>query len=226
MGIYLDKFSKVKALKQGYEVHKLVKSNRNRLMEDPDRKFTAERYSTLGKAIMTVFMRASRKDVQSYIGREGKYSAAIALATIIFDQTVIHPEEGEVTGNNLDFFLAGLSSTNSLNRQLAEELVRANRKITFEEIPTDAREGMEQAVRTENYLALFVAVQTDSTLPPLGFTRAEELHVDESLQLRPLGELRELAVPEGQKDTYGIAAVGRVTQLYYRKPSQTQFRPY
>ena len=217
MGIYLEEYSrsKPKVLQQGFGIRRLVASESDWLKQDPDRKYTAKHYANLFNAIGSVARIASSEDLQAYIIRDRRHRVAIGLATVIFDQSVVHPEIGIVRGNNLDYWLRP-SSDHGFHKEVAEELVLVSRKLTTEFI-SKYPYGHGYDIDTKNYPPLFVAVQNDSTIPPFGFTQPEELHVLHHLSLKPVGEPRELSVPEGQKDRYGIAAVGRVTQLYYRE---------
>jgi hypothetical protein len=221
MGIYLEKYSVLKSPKQGYQIHKLTAHNFNWLAEDPDRRQTARRYNALIKSIRTVAKIALSDSVDAFIIRERKHTVAIGLASIIFDQSVVHPEEGIVRGNNLDYWVTRLSSTNQISKSVAEELVDANMYLTQESFPTKDHVGTDTEEIVKNYPSLFVAVQDDSKISPAGFTNADELHVSEYLRLKPLGEPAKLSVSEGQDDIHGIAAVGRTTQLYYRKASSS-----
>lgn len=70
-------------------------------------------YSTFTDAYRRVRRLAVSEELDAYIIR--KDDTAIGLATVIRDQHIVHPSEGRVEGDDLDYWLKSLSS-NGLHR--------------------------------------------------------------------------------------------------------------
>src|SRR4051812_22337704 len=102
MTIHLESYSLPKSPKQAVDLHDLVENEQQWLGDIfPD---TTERYSGLMQAFKSVVRIAMSKEVHAYIIRPGRYlNAAIGVATVIPDQAVLHPDEGRIGGDDIDY---------------------------------------------------------------------------------------------------------------------------
>jgi hypothetical protein len=210
MEVYLEKYSLIKSPKQGYDVSRLVASEKGWL--EKDRSETVQRYRDWRHAVKNVGRIAMNEDLQSYIIRDRKHGIAKGLATIIFNQVVIHPDPaiGLIRGHNLDYWLNPAEGSD-FHAIVAEELVYATGRPEF--APTDPYDG---GYNDRQYDAVFTVVQKSETNPPIGLM-GSETPVLANYTLSALGESGFLSVPEEWDDTYDVARSGQISQIYYRK---------
>jgi hypothetical protein len=76
-------------------------------------------YATFNSAYRRIRRLAASEELNAYIIRED--DTAIGLATVVRDQHVVHPSEGEITGDDLDYWLKSLSS-NGLHQAVVARL--------------------------------------------------------------------------------------------------------
>ncbi len=110
--IALEQFSpdKLPAALQAWRVNKLVKNAASWLQtEQPG---TVARYEELLKAHHNIRRLAGSKAIQAYI-IHSPAAANIGLATVIQDQDVVHPQEGRIEGDDIDYWLN--VNTNSIH---------------------------------------------------------------------------------------------------------------
>ena len=185
MRVRLDRFSKFKAPKQGKDIHRLV-TEQSDWLEDafPE---TVRRYSEYPDAIKNVARLASSDVLNAYIIRLDR--VARGLATIIFDQTVIHPRRGEVSGNDLDYWIAPPAS-NELHKDIATAVLLENTQLEHRR-----RHGCPHSVIGE--------IKTGQANPPEGLADI----------MFPVGDPAVLATPSGD-DPFGVTKGGAQVQLY------------
>jgi hypothetical protein len=210
MGVYLEKYSKIKSPKQGYDVSRLVASEKEWL--EQDRPETVRRYRDFQHAVKNVGRLAMYEDLRPYIIRDRKHGVAKGLATIIFNQVVIHPDPaiGLIKGHNLDYWL-NQAEDSDFHARVAEELVCATGRPEF--VPTKLY-GSDYNGR--QYDALFTVVQETETNPPIGLMGCGT-QIFSDYTLSALGEPGFLSVPEDWVDTYDVAGSGQKSQIYYRE---------
>lgn len=215
MGVYLERFSRVKALKQGGEIHDLVRYQRDWL-EDvrPD---TVQRYRDLPHAIRNVARLAATEGIDAYIIRGKKHRMARGLATVVADQTVIHPdpEIGVVKGDDLDYWLRSYES-NDFHAAVARSLVYASAKPHLGFIDNGPDNiGMGALLDKQGYHRAFATVPADQgDHLPLGLMGRQ---VASPPHMYARGEPAALSMPEGQEDRFGVTRGGAVVQLYYKE---------
>lgn len=121
LDVSLERFSLWKAPSQGNRVKNLVEQNKDWLLGTYPG--TVDRYRDYPHAVKNVARIAVNSQMDGYIVRH-KNGHEIGLATTISGQTLVHPEKGEVTGTDLDYWLDPFLDDESLHLQTAVELVR------------------------------------------------------------------------------------------------------
>jgi len=212
--ISLVKYSTDKNIgtQQATKILELVQQKRNYLEKDPDRKLTAMRYLDEDASVSSQKRTATNTGIDAFTIVDNLSNRCEGIATVIFNVSVMHPDVGIVAGHNLDYWLSE-SSSDELHREVAEKLVILCKEkfssFVFPDIILD---------KIKDDFSFFSAVQNDSVISPLGFTRATDLGVDPNLAMKPYGDMKKLKLPKGEKDIFEVAAKGRKTQLYLVKP--------
>jgi hypothetical protein len=209
MGAYLESYSFYKSPIQGHELHKLVMSERDWL--ETERPSTVRRYSDNRRAIRNVSRIALNSEIMAFIVREKKYHLAIGVATVILNQTVVHPELGIVQGNNLDYWI----------KESCDEKVHNSVGIELEYVggsPQPAFHSSQPGSAVGYYKGkmlrpIFSVIQIDDAYPPIGLMGNSEQIKKASLMT--FGSNAELTPLEGEVDTYDVAGSGRISQIYY-----------
>ncbi|HUD06672.1 MAG TPA: hypothetical protein VMR34_02185 [Candidatus Saccharimonadales bacterium] len=209
MGAHLEKFStnNLVAMKQAGEVFGLVNRQGDWLAQaQPD---TAKRYSSPLRAIMSLHRTATNEGISAYIIREQKHKAAQGLATVIFNQSIVHPNPdiGIISGDDLDYWLTP-GESQDLHRAVGDELVYASAKRRFRQNLTKSS-GVASV--TGRYM-VFATVVEGHPNPPLGLIG--DMAGYHPTQLSPAGEPASLGVPEGVEDVFEVARKGAVSQVY------------
>jgi hypothetical protein len=209
MSVYLEKFSRVKPL-QGVQVHELVASNSDWLKND--RPEAWERYRDTPHAVKNIARIAVVEGFQAYIIRGSKHDTARGLATLIFNQAVVHPDPkiGEVAGDDLDYWLSP-DETPDFHAKVAEALLQASRERIKSHPENGPYVESDRAAKLGHFGSMAV-IQTDLINPPIGLMGPNHLG---SPRFHELGDPAELSTPIGADDPYDIAHKEHVSQIYY-----------
>lgn len=201
MSVSLDNFSLLRAPKQARDIHRLVLDEIDWLRESfPD---TVKRYEDVRKAVKNVARLAISEGINAYIIRKDK--VAKGLATIIFDQTVLHPIAGRVDGNDLDYWLAK-DADEELHNQTAACLLEENDRVSGRHhMYTSYDPVMGNRPDVQRIIPVMAAVKVGQPYPPIGLTES----------LSAVGEPSPLKTPDGG-DPFGVTKGGTVLQLYRR----------
>lgn len=204
MSMSLEPFSVLKSPLQGLDSQRLVASQGDWLEDAwPG---AAARYRDFWHAVKNVARLASNEGMQAYIIK--KQRAAKGLATIIFDQVVIHPDEGEVTGYDLDYWLPPFTSesdhmaTALLLRSACEDLHRQRQLASQGPLtPSETQIPLPPVpVPPATYMA---TIRAGDINPATGL----------SIMMHEVGQPAVLSVPTGN-DPFGVTKGGAVLQLY------------
>lgn len=209
MGIYLEKYSFYKSPLQGREIHQLVVSEKDRL--DQERPDTLKRYADDIVSMRSIARIALSKEVMAFIVRDDKLDRAIGIATVIMNQAVVHPEIGEIQGNNLDYWIKE-SCEESIHNAVGIELEDTGKLLK----PVLFVNEIGAPVNRKKFKKsnpIFAVVQIDDLNPPIGLMGNSAQMKGHSLVSR--GEPAILTPPEGRIDTYDVAGSGRISQIYY-----------
>ena len=177
---------------QGRQLHQLVQKAQPWL--EAIAPGTVERYRDTTHAIANVRRIATAEGMQAFIIKE--HRVALGVATLIFDQTIVHPDAGEVAGTDLGYWVAE-DVDDVLHRRIARELMQKNEYVM------DMR---NEGVPVEHH---------EYTLVTAVPTMLEPEHRPRGLEatMQPVGEPASLEVPSGT-DTYGVTFDGLESQLY------------
>ena len=162
---------------------------------------TVERYRDIPHAIANVRRITTAEGMQAFIIKE--HRVALGIATLIFDQTIIHPEACEVQGTDVGYWVAE-DVDDALHRRIARDLMLKNEYVM------DMREE-NVAVEQHQYslvAAIPTALNTDHR--PRGLEAT----------MQPFGEPGSLQVPDGV-DTFGVTFGGQEAQLLVRSYTKT-----
>jgi hypothetical protein len=204
MAIQLERFSIFKAPIQGPLLHDLVAQESDWLKEVfPG---TVQRYRNKLHAAKNVARIAHSEGMRAFIIKEEK--VARGIATIIFEQTVIHPTEGEFTGNDLDYWLAS-DATTDMHNNVAFKLMIENGHIDNARrggyLPTDPFGGRDLSVKLAGPHPIMGTIVDNQQHPPIGL----------GYVMSPVGDPAVLRTPDGT-DPYGLTKDGAEVQLYER----------
>ncbi len=148
---------------------------------------TAKRYETRKSARRSVARISEHKGIEAFVIRKGKI--AFGIGTIITDQTLYHPTEGGIRGDDLDYWLGrhGLNDA-----KMHEQTVQ---KLVLEAIAAGSDAPNLMATAQPKQLAV----------QPLGFPSI----------LQPVGEPARLGT-DLRNDPWGLTKDGAVLQLFAR----------
>jgi len=197
----LDSFSTLKAIPQGYHIGNVVHANRDKLKKD-GRGGTVERYRDLPRAVKNVARlarHARRKGnfLPFLIHEKGK-NEVLGLATIVLNQTVIHPNLGAIRGDDLDYW----ADTSLLSQARQDDLHKAV-----------AREIVSRCAKPSALFRrhLFTTVVEGQQFLPLGLI---EPAAGAGFIMDPVGEPAVLTMPGQKEDTFGVTRNPATVQVY------------
>jgi hypothetical protein len=172
MNVYLEQFSEEDAHTQAKDVNRLVESQSDWLkVLQPG---TLARYESVRKARKNILRLATTPSFEAYMVKTSNTNVAIGLATIIFGQSIIHPnpEVGKFDGHDLDYWLGDLQSTD-VHREVADDLVLASAGFSIARERHPSRVAIEEAMLMnplQSHYQVLAAVPIDRPVnrKPLG----------------------------------------------------------
>lgn len=202
MNVHLESFQQFFSPMQGRDLQRLISEEREWLSaEFPG---TVKRYEDLRGSMRSVIRTAGRNYLRAFIIRNGKLARGIA--TVIFDQSVIHPAEGTFTGNDLDYWLAA-DAEHEEHAVVARELVGKNAGLEQKrrgEAKTSPQTGEHYMKGKETgLLPIMGTIRLGSHNPSVGLADV----------MQKVGEPAVLRTPSGA-DERGVTKGGAVVQLY------------
>lgn len=199
MALELESFSRLKAPLQARDVCGLIKSERGWLVNIfPG---TVDRYRDYPHAVKNIGRLAQSELLHAFILRKDKVTQG--LATIILDQSIVHPEEGPRWGVDLDYWLKKGSSRID-HEYTADALIQAAIKLEASRRQRDMDYGRNASAYLSSDYPMFATMRPGHEASPIGLAD----------YLRPLGEPASLTTLTGA-DPYGVTKVGANLQLYY-----------
>lgn len=202
MAVELDKYSLIKAPKQAFDLHRLVRDERDWLIGIfPG---AAERYRDLPHAVRNVARLATSEGFHYLIRRD---RAAVGVATLFMRQRVEHPVEGVIEANDVDYWLKG-GSHEILHKEVANALLEASGREELR-LTGFPRLTVESQDSTAGEAGIEDAVNALMTTTPLGQGYNRGLHT----LLSPKGVPAVLTTPEGS-DPHDLTKAGDILQLY------------
>jgi hypothetical protein len=203
MKIHLEGYARTRAPKQGIDLHELVRRERSWLEEPfPD---TVTRYRSIPTSIKNVARAAMSEQVRAFVIRSDRHlGQALGVATLISNQTIIHPDETPITGIDTDYWIGAEESTKT-HHAVAKQLVLASAKLALK------LNGGVKRKATPAINSMFVAVPTG---PDLEVAQTYNLGLQHLFEA--VGRPAVLTVP-GDEDPHGITKDGAVVQLFRRK---------
>lgn len=195
MSFVLDRYLADKKDFQGAMLHELAKKEEAVLAEIFPGAY--ERYGkSTEKAAGNVGRIAASEALHAFIIRWERLDIAHGIATIIFNQTIIHPSLGRITGHDMDYWLG----------EEADSDPKAHRDVASRLIMTASNEFVnDPGQRALLDLPLFAALRPQQPRFPVGLAKIME----------PIGEPSVIQT-DPPEDKYGITKGGAPLQLYTR----------
>lgn len=209
MSVRLERFADgyIGATSQGLDAHKMVRQHKNWLaLHKPG---TATRFRDPLHAVHNV-RRLGRfgDDYHAYLirGESNKHNGLLGLATLMTRQTVIHPQMGEVTGTDVDYWTIPRLSEET-HMAIGEALVAESGRLTVRHAGEDTRRPGEEINNR------MFAVIVDSDIDSLAGIKDRQ-------DFELYGGPASMRVPDGTESPYTeIAKGGMMSQLYvYSQP--------
>jgi hypothetical protein len=149
-GVSLEIFAPtpVMSFLQALTVKRMVKDEAHWLANSyPD---VVSGYQSLSSSRQRIRKIGAVPEIQAYIIHGAK--RAIGLATVIPDQKVVHPTEGAIEGDDLDYWLRGDSATRIHRAVLAELLAGQLHRPTFSTVATSDRQYIQKGLSMDRHM--------------------------------------------------------------------------
>jgi hypothetical protein len=214
MNVRLEQFSMLKAPWQALDLYGLVTEQQQRLRAinlGANERYRDYRHS-LKNVVRIAFKDTVQKEpVKAFVIRDKQEKAALGVATVIRNQTVVHPEEGRFTGYDMDYWL-WQDADEDTHLQTGASIIQAAKQIA---VKHDGEPTNTNPLTTEGRVASEVDIGLIVTTPTDGEAYNRGLHeAGKAVGLAAIGLPAQLT-PGGEADRSDVVRIGQEVQLYY-----------